>query len=95
MGVAQIMTDAIWQTTGARYRSTSEANVMGLAAGTSADYAAGRDNIPLTYTIFAPNGGENGWDVPADQINRIVDEIFAGVHALAEYVQHMDDPAPF
>lgn len=88
------MTNAIWQETGARFRTTSEANVNGFISGTSGDYATGIDYIPLTYTIFAPSGGPNGWDVPADQINRVVDEIFSGVAALADYVTGMPLPDP-
>lgn len=86
MSVANIMTDAIWRQTGARYRSTSESNAAGLVSGTSGDYAAGQDGIPLAYTIFAPRSGINGWDVPENQIERIVNEIFAGVAALADYI---------
>jgi hypothetical protein len=92
MGVGNIITNAIWQETGGRYRIASEANVNGFVSGTSGDYAAGQDNIPLVYTIFAPSGGRNGWDVPENQIGRIVNEIFYGVAALGEYVTGMPLP---
>lgn len=88
------MTNAIWQETGARYRTTSEANVNGFISGTSGDYATGKDNIPLTYTIFAPSGGPNGWDVPEADINRVVDEILSGIAALGDYVTGMPLPDP-
>lgn len=90
--VGNIITNAIWQESGARFRSSSEANVNGPVSGTSGDYAAGQDQIPLVYTIFAPSGGPNGWDVPENQINRIVDEIFFGVAAVADYVTGMPLP---
>lgn len=92
MAVGNIITNAIWQETGGRYRTTSEANVNGFISGTSGDYATGRDRIPLTYTIFTQSGGPNGWDVPENQISRIVNEVFYGVAAVAEYVTGMPLP---
>lgn len=89
VSVAGIMTNAIQQQTGAIFRSGSEGNLGGFTSGTSADYAAGVDSIPLVYTIYAPIGGENGWDVPENQISRLVNEIFPGVVALADYVSEM------
>lgn len=86
------MVDAIWRNTGARYISTSEANVAGLTAGTSADYASGVDRIPHSYTIYAPAGGANGWDVPVTEINRIVDEIFFAVAAAGNYAVNLPFP---
>lgn len=93
IAVGNIATEAIWQQTGARYTTASEA-VNGFVAGTSADYAAGVDNIPLAYTFFAPTAGPNGWDVPESQINRIVDEIFYGIAAIAGYVTTLPLPNP-
>jgi len=95
IGVGNIMTDAIWRNTGARYRTASEVNVNGFVSGTSGDYAAGQDNIPLVYTIFTPSGGNNGWDPLPSQINPVVDQIFFGVRALGEYVNGMPFDAPF
>jgi hypothetical protein len=92
IAAGNIITNGIWQETGARFRTTSEANVNGFISGTSGDYATGQDNIPLTYTIFAPQAGPNGWDVPENQIARIVGEIFSGVAALADYVTGMPLP---
>lgn len=94
MAVGNLITDAIWQQTGGRYRSTSESNAAGLMSGTSGDYASGQDNIPFVYTFYAPAEGSNGWDVPVASINRIVDEIFAGVEALANYVRLLPMPDP-
>lgn len=88
------MTDNIWQQTSGRYRTASEANAAGFTSGTSGDYASGQDRIPFVYTIYAERGGNNGWDVPEAQINRIVDEIFAGVEALATHVTTLPMPDP-
>lgn len=92
ISVSNIMTDRIWRETGARYRTDSEANAAGFSSGTSADYALGQDQVPFVYTIYAPSGGNNGWDVPEDQIKRIVDEIFVGIRALAEYLETLPLP---
>lgn len=94
INVANIATNAIWQQTGARYRSSSEAAVNGFVSGTSGDYAAGRDNIPLVYSMFARAAGPNGWDVPETEIRSIIDELFAGIVAVAEYVHTMPLPPP-
>lgn len=80
------MADAIRQQRGARYLVGSEGNMVMFKSGTSADYAAGRDNIPLAFTVFAPRHGVQGWEVPASSINEIVDDIFAGIAALGTYV---------
>lgn len=92
IAVGNIITNGIWQSTGGRYRVSSEAQVNGLISGTSGDYAAGQDNIQLVYSIFAESGGSNGWDGPVSDINRIVDEIFAGVVALGNYVHGLPMP---
>lgn len=94
IGLSHIMADAIFRNTGARYRSTSEANVAGFLAGTSADYASGVDRIPHSFTIYAPAGGANGWDVPVSEINRIVDEIFFAVAAAGNYAVQLPFPPP-
>lgn len=94
MNVANIATNAIWQETGARYRSSSEAAVNGFISGTSGDYAAGRDNIPLVYSMFARAAGNNGWDVPETEIVSVIGELFAGIVAIAEYVHTMPLPPP-
>jgi len=94
MGVANVMTDAIWRGTGGRFRSTSEANAAGFISGTSGDYASGVDQIPFVYTIYAPLGGPNGWDTPEPELNSAVDQIFAGIAAFAEYVTGLPLPDP-
>lgn len=87
IAVSHIMTNAIWQETGGRYRSGSDANINVPISGTSADYAAGQDRIPLAFSIYAPTAGSSeGWNVAENQIQRIVDEIFAGIVALGTYV---------
>lgn len=92
IGVANLMTDAIWRLTGARYRATSESNAVGFISGTSGDYASGRDNIPLVYAIYTPRGPVNAWEIPESQINSIADEVFTGIVALASYIADLPLP---
>jgi hypothetical protein len=94
MSISNIMTNEMWAQSGARYRTTSEANAAGFVSGTSGDYAAGQDQIPFVYTIYAERGGPNGYDVPEASIKRIVDEIFFGVVALADHVSTLPMPDP-
>lgn len=88
--VANMMADAIYLETGNRWRVGSEVNLNFAASGVSADYAAGVDNVPIVATMFLPRGNDvNGWDVPATRINAIVDEVFYGIEAMADYVTRM------
>lgn len=68
--VGNLITNNIWQKTGTRYRLSSEAAVLGPISGTSGDYATGRDNVPLSYTIFAPSVTPNGKSKPVLTIVR-------------------------
>ena len=87
------MADSIWRSTGARYRVTSEGNAVGQISGTSGDYASGQDDIPHVYTIYTPRGtGVNAWEVNVSEINRIADEIFAGVAAVGNIVAGLGLP---
>lgn len=86
------MADTTFQRTGAVFAAGSEANVNMFKSGTSADYASGVDHVPLAYTIYAPRGGPNGWDVPESQIQTIVEQIFFAIEAVGEYVAEMPMP---
>lgn len=86
------MADVAFQNTGVRFTAGSEANVNMFKSGTSADYASGRDLVPLAYTIYAPRGGPNGWDVPENSIETIANQIFFAVEALGEYIADMPLP---
>lgn len=92
VSVANLMTDNIWRQTGGRYRAASEGNAAGFISGTSGDYAAGRDQIPFVYTFYAERGDTSGWHVPIVEINRVTDEIFWGIEALANHVASLPLP---
>lgn len=87
-----MMVADVLRLTGAQYNSTSEANIAGFASGTSGDYASGADRIPHVFTIYAPAGGEHGWDVPENEILRTVNQIFYAVAAAGNYA--VDLPFP-
>lgn len=87
--VAWAMSSNIRDRTGARFSTGTYSNIVRGTAGTSMDYAAGVDQIPLSFTIFTPPSGRNGWDVEAWRINPVVDQIFFAMENLANYVLTM------
>jgi len=92
IGVANLMTEAIWSSTGRRYTVSSDNAAVGFVSGTINDYSLAVDNIPFFYTIRTGNGPVTPWVFPEDQINRIADEVFAGIVALANYIADLPLP---
>lgn len=80
------MSRNVRERTGARFSTGSYSNLATSTAGTSMDYAAAVDGVPLSYTIFTPPFGRFGWDVEEFRINAIVDQIFFAVENLGRYV---------
>lgn len=77
---------AIRKATRTRYTVGSSTNVLYAAAGGSDDYAHGVEQIPISITMELPSGGGsglNGFDPPANQIKRIVEESWIGIKAMA------------
>lgn len=87
--VAWSMSRNIRDSTGARFSTGTYSNIVGATAGTSMDYAAGVDQIPLAYTIFTPPSGRFGWDVEVWRINPVANQIFFALEDLARYVLTM------
>jgi hypothetical protein len=87
--VAWQMSSNIRTMTGARFSTGTYSTIARPASGTSIDYAAAVDNIPLAYTIFTPPFGRFGWDVEEWRINAVVDQIFFAMENLARYVLTM------
>lgn len=92
IGVAHLMTEAILTNTGRRYTVSSDNGAVGFVSGTINDYSLAVDNVPFFYTIRTGNGPVTPWVFPEDQINRIADEVFAGIVALANYIA--EEPLP-
>lgn len=86
------MTEAILTNTGRRYTVSSDNGAVGFVSGTVNDYSLAVDNVPFFYTIRTGNGPVTPWVFPEDQINRIADEVFAGIVALANYIA--EEPLP-
>lgn len=54
--------------------------------GTSTDYAFGAAKIPAAFTIKLPRGGPSGFEVPANQLDRILSETFPGFLDFVKFV---------
>lgn len=54
-------------------------------SGDSTDWITGVLGVPLSYTVELPDHGY-GFLLPAEHIESVVKETFAGVRALADYV---------
>lgn len=85
--IAHVMADYIYRHSGSRYIASSESNIAGVISGTSADYAAAVDRIPLVYSIYLPRANTIPiWDIPAENIPSVVNEIFQAILGLGEYI---------
>ena len=88
--VAWDMGTSVRDQTGARFLTGTYSNMASSpAGGTSMDYAVGVDQIPLSYTIFAPPSGRFGWDVEVWRINPVVDQMFFAIERLARHALTM------
>lgn len=52
------------------------------AAGGSDDYALGITGIPISITMELPGGGSTGFDPPATDIRKSVEESWIGIRAM-------------
>ncbi|KAL7048130.1 hypothetical protein ACKWTF_003231 [Chironomus riparius] len=87
--VAWDMSDDIRFRSGARYLTGTFSNIVVPTGGTSMDYAAGVDDVPLSYTILTPPFGQFGWDAEPWRINAVVDQVFMAIETLARYAIDM------
>lgn len=55
-------------------------------SGGSADYAFAIAKIPLVITMELTSGGKTGFDPHPNDIQRIVDESWIGIQAMADHV---------
>lgn len=76
---------AVQATSGTKYRVGNSAYELYPAYGASDDYAASA-GVPLAYTIELPGGGRYGFDLPANQIPKVVQETFNGFLEMLKYV---------
>ncbi|XP_017122408.1 carboxypeptidase B [Drosophila elegans] len=77
---------AILEATGTEYRfGPSTTTINYAAAGASDDYAFNA-GFPISFTMELPFGGEDGFDPPASDIDRLVKETWVGIAAMARRV---------
>jgi extracellular matrix protein 14 len=84
--VGQVLQNAIRESSGTEYYVGPYANTMGLAAGTSIDYANSDVLIPLSLTWNIRGDANGGYQHAVSDIDPIVDETFAGILALSRYI---------
>ena len=84
--IAQIGAKAIASKTGTKYKIGSSTNVLYAAAGGSDDYMFAVPKIPISITMELPAGGRHGFDPPAKEIEKSVQESAAGIFAMSEAV---------
>lgn len=84
--VAQSGYEAIKNATGTKYTVGSSTNVLYAAAGGSDDYALGITGIPVSITMELPGGGYTGFDPPASDIKKSVEESWIGIRAMIKKV---------
>ncbi|XP_059613704.1 carboxypeptidase B-like [Phlebotomus argentipes] len=84
--LGHLVADAIYATHKRRFQVGTAAILLYPAAGGSDDYAIGVHNISLSYTLELTGGGEEGFDLPANQIVAVSQEIFTGIRVFANYI---------
>lgn len=84
--LGHMVADAIYKATGRNYTVGNTATLLYAASGGSDDYAAGYFDVDFTYTIELPGGGKNGFDLPADQIVKVSEEIIIGLKVFLNYI---------
>ncbi|XP_001654133.2 carboxypeptidase B [Aedes aegypti] len=87
--VAQAGAEAIKQSTGSRYTVGSSTNVLYAAAGGSDDWAFAVAEVPISITMELPGGGNGGFNPPPSSIEKIVNESWVGIKAMALKVAQM------
>ncbi|CAO1317509.1 unnamed protein product [Diamesa tonsa] len=84
--VAEAGADAIYKTTGTKYTVGSSTNVLYAAAGGSDDWAFAVTDVPISFVMELPGGGNFGFDLPARDIDKTVKESAVGIFAMIERV---------
>ncbi|KAH8365479.1 hypothetical protein KR093_001182 [Drosophila rubida] len=77
--------DAIKAATGTDYSVGCSTTLLYEAAGASDDYAFNA-GFPISFTMELPAGGQNYFDPPPSDIDRLVKETWIGIRAMAQKV---------
>ncbi|KAI5700945.1 hypothetical protein M8J75_004534 [Diaphorina citri] len=86
-GLATAVRGAIFNITGTRYKIGSTADIMGVNSGGSDDWVKGYVGVKYCYTVELPRGGAQGFDLPNDQIRKVVHDMFEGVKVFARFIE--------
>lgn len=82
--VGRLYSNAIRSATGTEYTVGNGAIELYPAYGASDDYVAFR-GVPLSFTFELPGGGQSGFDLPANQLYRVVTETWTGFYQVLRY----------
>lgn len=56
-------------------------------SGGSDDWVKGYVGVKYCYTVELPGGGAHGFDLPPNQIQKVVSDMFEGIKVLGRYVE--------
>ncbi|XP_042877673.1 carboxypeptidase B-like [Penaeus japonicus] len=90
--VGKGMADEIRRTQGSNFAVGSSAKLLYPAAGASDDWALGVAKVPLSYTLELRDEGAAGFVLPPHQIIPAVNEAWAAMKFLGEYVAKQESP---
>ncbi|KAJ8970945.1 hypothetical protein NQ317_008292 [Molorchus minor] len=85
--VGELFNDAVVAVGGSNYTVGNSAQLLGTSAGCSDDYALGGVGVNLAYTLELPGGGSGGFDLPAEDIQTVVEQAWSGWQAFHRYVE--------
>ncbi|KAJ8950617.1 hypothetical protein NQ318_010816 [Aromia moschata] len=85
--VGEIFNDAVYAVGGGNYTVGNSAQLLGATAGCSDDYVLGGLGVNISYTLELPGGGSAGFDLPATQIQTVVEQVWVGWQAWHQYVE--------
>lgn len=77
---------AIEALNGTVYAVGNSAGLLYFAAGCSDDWFKAIPGVPLSYTVELPGGGNQGFDLPANRIQPVVTETWAGIVAYYDFL---------
>lgn len=78
--------EAIEAVAGTQYEVGNTVELLYYASGVIDDWFHAEAGAPLCFTLMLTGGGDEGYDIPADQIQPVVAETWPGIVALYDYL---------